>query len=110
LEVAKMIDLVAENETRLHPDVASFLADAHRDVMQTIEKHKAKHLELRAEVEKRALKGDAEALQEYRHMVRLETIWKTLSARLNRDLQSLTDAVSDVRTRAKKEEAFGSRK
>ena len=105
-----MIDFDVAKETRLNPEIASFLTNAHKDVMQTLEKHKATHLRLRAEAEKRALKGDAEALQQYRHLVRLETIWKTLTARLNQDLQSLTDAVPDARKRATKEEAFAPRK
>jgi hypothetical protein len=88
--------LKAEKETRLHPEVSSFVASAHKDIMKTLDKHKARHLQMRADVEKRALAGDSEALKQYRHLVRLETIWKTVKERVFRDLQSLTDAVVEV--------------
>jgi len=104
-----MFNLEAVKDSKLHPDVASFLASAQKDIMQTLDKHKATHLAMRAQMEKRALSGDAEALKQYRHLVRVETIWKTLSARMSRDLQSLTDAAKAA-PREPKSNAFAPKK
>jgi hypothetical protein len=76
---------------RLHPAVRSLLESAYQDFGQVYEKHRSKHRQLRAQVEKRALSGDVEALKQYRQLIRIEQTWKVLKVRALRDLDSLTN-------------------